>query len=171
MTWLDIVIMVVFFVFAVLGFMRGLVAEVFSLLSWVAALYIGSHYGEAAVPLLAGWVGSEKYQGLIACLLVGIVTYVVVALAGALLGKSINASIFAPINRMLGLLFGAARGAIVIALLTLLGLQFGLAEAEVWKASKLSNAATTSADLLDSLVDFEALIRQQSIFDRPSIPT
>lgn len=104
-------------------------------------------------------------------MLVGIVTFVLVSVIGALLGKSINASIFAPINRMLGLLFGAARGAIVIALLTLLGLQFGLAEAEVWQASKLRDAATTSADLLDSLVDFDALIRQQSIFDRPSIPT
>lgn len=171
MTWLDIVFMIVFFVFSVLGFVRGLVAEVFSLLSWVAALYIGSHYGEAARPLLEGWIATEKYQGLIACLLVGIVTFVVVSVVGALLGKSINASIFAPINRMLGLLFGAARGAIVIALCTLLGLQFGLAESAVWKASKLGNAATTSAELLDSLVDFDALIRQQSIFDRPSVPT
>ena len=44
MTWLDIIITVVFLVFAVLGLMRGLVAEVFSLLSWVVALYVGSHY-------------------------------------------------------------------------------------------------------------------------------
>lgn len=171
MTWLDILLLVVFIVFAVLGFARGLIAEVFSLLSWVAALYMGAHYGEIARPLLEGWVTTEKYQGLIACLLVGILTFAVVSVVGALLGKSINASIFAPINRMLGLLFGAARGAIVIALLTLLGLQFGLAETEIWKASKLSGAATISADLLDSLVDFDALLRQQSIFDRPSIPT
>lgn len=171
MTWLDLVLIVVFLVFAVLGFARGLVAEVFSLLAWVAALYIGSHYGEVAKPLVEGWLAVEKFHGLLACVLVGIVTFVLVSVIGALLGKSINASIFAPINRMLGLLFGAARGAIVIALLTLLGLQFGLAEAEVWQASKLRDAATTSADLLDSLVDFDALIRQQSIFDRPSIPT
>jgi uncharacterized membrane protein required for colicin V production len=72
---------------------------------------------------------------------------------------------------MLGMLFGAARGAIVVALCTLIALQFGLADSAVWKASKLRTAATTSAELLDSLVDFDALIRQQSIFDRPSVPT
>lgn len=54
MTWLDLVLIVVFLVFAVLGFARGLVAEVFSLLAWVAALYIGSHYGEVAKPLVEG---------------------------------------------------------------------------------------------------------------------
>lgn len=171
MTWLDIIITVVFLVFAVLGLMRGLVAEVFSLLSWVIALYIGSHYGELAKPYVASWVTEPQFQGLVACLLVGLVTFIVIAIVGVLLSKSINATIFAPINRMLGLLFGAARGAIVIGVLTLIGLQLGLQDAEVWKASKLRVAATTSAELLDSLVDFEALLRNQSVLGRPSVPT
>lgn len=171
MTWLDIIITVVFVLFAVLGLMRGLVAEVFGLLSWVIALYVGAHYGEVGKPFVVSWVTEPKFQGLVACLLVGLAVFIVVSIIGVLLSKSINATIFAPINRMLGLLFGAARGAIVIGVLTLIGLQFGLQDAEVWKASKLRGAATTSADLLDSLVDFEALLRNQSILDRPSLPT
>jgi membrane protein required for colicin V production len=171
MTWLDIIITVVFLVFAVLGLMRGLIAEVFSLLSWVFALYVGSHYGEFARPYVESWVTSVKYQGLVACLLVGIITYIVVALIGILLSKKISTTIFAPINRMLGLLFGAARGAVVVGVMTLIALQFGLEDDDVWKASKLRGAATTSADLLDSLVDFEALLRNQSILGRPSAPT
>jgi len=55
--------------------------------------------------------------------------------------------------------------------MTLIALQFGLEDDAVWKASKLRGAATTSADLLDSLVDFEALLRNQSILGRPSAPT
>ena len=167
MTWLDIIFAVTFVLFALFGFARGLIAEVFSLLSWVVALYVGAHYGELAMPLLEGWMPAAKFHALIACVLLGIVTFAGVSVVGALLGKSINASIFAPLNRMLGLLFGAARGAIVIALMTLLGLQLGLAETEVWKTSKLSHAATTAAQLLDGLVDFDALLQQQKIFDRP----
>jgi len=91
MTWLDIIITVVFLVFAVLGLMRGLIAEVFSLLSWVFALYVGSHYGEFARPYVESWVTSVKYQGLVACLLVGIITYIVVALIGILLSKKKSA--------------------------------------------------------------------------------
>jgi uncharacterized membrane protein required for colicin V production len=88
-----------------------------------------------------------------------------------LLSRSISASIFAPINRMLGLLFGAARGAIVIGLVTLLALQFGLEDSPVWQASKLRPTATTSAELLDSLVDFEALLRNETLLGRPVITT
>lgn len=171
MTWLDIIITVVFLVFAVLGLMRGLIAEVFSLLSWVVALYVGSHYGELARPFVESFITNVKYQGLVACVLVGIVTFIIVAMLGILLSKKINATIFAPINRMLGMLFGAARGAVVVAFLTLIALQFGLEEADVWKTSKLRTAATTSAELLDSVVDFEALLRNQSIVGRPSAPT
>ena len=171
MTWLDILITIVFLIFAVLGFIRGLISELFSLLAWIAALYLGSHYGEVALPLIEGWAGAAKYHGLFACILVGILAYIVVAVAGLFLSKSIGASIFAPINRMLGLLFGAARGAVVVGFVTLVALQFGLADSDVWKASKLRVAASTSAELLDSLVDFDALIRKQSLFDRPSVPT
>ena len=171
MTWMDIVILVVFLVFSVLGLARGLIAELFSLLSWVIALYVGAHYGELAKPLMSSWMTDSPFQGLAACLFVGVIAYVVVALIGALLNKQISASIFAPINRMLGLLFGAARGALVVGFLTLITLQFGLQESETWKASKLRLAATTSADLLDNLVDFEALLRNNSILGRPVIPT
>lgn len=171
MTWLDIIITVVFLVFAVLGLMRGLIAEVFSLLSWIVAIYVGSHYGELIRPYVDSFVSNVKYQGLVACVLVGILTYILVALIGILLSKKVNATIFAPINRMLGMLFGAARGAVVVGVLTLIALQFGLQDAEVWKASKLRTAATTSAELLDTLVDFEALLKNQSMLGRPSVPT
>lgn len=171
MTWLDIIITVVFLVFAVIGLARGLIAEIFSLLSWVVALYIGAHYGELARPYVESFVTHAKYQGLVACVLVGLLTYIIVALIGLLLSKKVSATIFTPINRMLGMLFGAARGAVVIGVLTLIALQFGIEDEEVWKASKLRTAATTSAELLDSLVDFEALIKNQSIIGRPSVPT
>jgi len=171
MTWLDIIITVVFLVFAVLGLMRGLIAEVFSLLTWVVALFIGSHYGGLARPYVDSFVTNTKYQGLVSCVLVGVATFIIVELIGLILGRKINATIFAPINRMLGMLFGAARGAIVVGFFTLLALQFGVEDEAVWKASKLRTAATTSAELLDSLVDFEALVRDQSIIGRQKVPT
>jgi hypothetical protein len=41
----------------------------------------------------------------------------------------------------------------------------------VWQASKLRPTATTSAELLDSLVDFEALLRNETLLGRPVITT
>jgi len=79
--------------------------------------------------------------------------------------------VFGPLNRMLGLLFGAARGAIVIAVAVLIGLQFGLQDETWWQAAKLQPSATVAADLLDSLVDFDALMRSQIFVDLPKVPT
>jgi membrane protein required for colicin V production len=171
MTWIDITIASAFLVFSVLGLVRGLVAEVFGLLAWVLAIYIGAHYGDLAAPLLGSWIAEPRLQRLAGCLLVGVAAFTIVAVLGALLNRSLSASVFAPVNRMLGLLFGAARGAIVIGLLTLLALQFGLEESPVWQASKLRTAATTSAQLLDGLIDFDALLRSETLLGRPTLTT
>ena len=171
MTALDYLILAIFLIFAIWGMVRGLVAEVFSILAGVAALYLGSHYGEAVAPWLESSIDSVTVRRLMACVAVGIAAYAVVSIAGVFLSRSIQASVFGPLNRMLGLLFGAARGAIVIAVVVLIGLQFGLQDEPWWQAAKLQPSATVAADLLDSLVDFDALMRSQTFVDLPKVPT
>ena len=171
MTALDYLILAIFLIFAIWGMVRGLIAEVFSILSWVAALYLGSHYGEAVAPWLESTIDSVTLRQLIAAIAVGIAAYAVVSIAGVLLSRSIQSSIFGPLNRMLGLLFGAARGAIVIAVAALVGLQFGLQDETWWQEAKLQPSATVAANLLDSLVDFDALVRSKTFVDLPKVPT
>jgi membrane protein required for colicin V production len=102
--------------------------------------------------------------------LVGIGAYVIVSVIGALLSKSIKSSIFAPINRMLGLLFGAARGCIVVGVAVLLGSQFGLQDAAWWKSARLRPVALTAAEIIDSVIDFVPLMRKQELLDLPKLP-
>lgn len=171
MTALDYLILAIFLIFAIWGMVRGLIAEVFSILSWVAALYLGSHYGVAVAPWLESTIDSVTLRQLIAVIAVGIAAYAVVSIAGVFLSRSIQSSIFGPLNRMLGLLFGAARGAIVIAVAALVGLQFGLQDETWWQEAKLQPSATVAANLLDSLVDFDALVRSKTFVDLPKVPT
>jgi membrane protein required for colicin V production len=171
MTALDYLILAIFLIFAIWGMVRGLIAEVFSILSWVAALYLGSHYGEAVAPWLESTIDSVMLRQLIAAIAVGIAAYAVVSIAGVFLSRSIQASIVGPLTRMLGLLFGAARGAIVIAVAVLIGLQFGLQDETWWQEAKLQPSATVAANLLDSLVDFDALVRSKTFVDLPKVPT
>ena len=42
MTVLDYLIIAIFLAFAIWGLLRGLVAEIFSLLAWVAALFFSA---------------------------------------------------------------------------------------------------------------------------------
>ena len=169
MTVLDYLIIAICLAFAIWGVLRGLVAEIFSLLAWVAALFFGARYGELAAPLVE-WLESPKHRAIAACLLVGIGAYIIVSVIGALLSKTIKSSILAPINRMLGLLFGAARGCIVVGVAVLLGLQFGLQDAEWWKSARLRPVALTAADIIDSAIDFAPLMRKQELLDFSKLP-
>ena len=168
MTVLDYLIIATFSVFAIWGLVRGLIAEVFSLVSWFAALFVGARYGEFAKPLFS-WFGSPTLQGLAAGSLVGIIVYAIVSIVGVLISRSINGSVFAPLNRMLGLLFGSLRGAIIIGFIVLIGLQFGLQDAEAWQQARLRTMANTSAELLDTLVDFDSLVAKAPEFIAPEL--
>ena len=170
MTALDYLILAIFLIFAVWGMVRGLIAEVFSLITWIAALYIGSHYGEVAVPLLESSIDNLMIRKLLASLAVGIATFAVVSIIGVYASRAIQGSVFGPLNRMLGLLFGAARGALVISVLVLIGLQFGMQDESWWQGAKLQPAASVGAHLLDSVVDFDALVKSQTLIDVPKIP-
>lgn len=167
MTVVDYLIIAIFLVFAIWGFIRGLFGELFSLASWVGALFIGSHFGHLAQPLFESWISTATLRGLLACLLVGIVAFGVISVIGGLVSKKVQSTVFAPVDRMLGMLFGAARGAIVVGVLVLIGLQFGLKDRAFWKAAKLAPTATTTAELLDTVVDLQGLKRQQGLVDLP----
>lgn len=167
MTALDTLIVVILIVFSIWGLMRGLIGEVFSLASWFGALFVGSHFGHAAQPLFESWIATPALRGLLACLAVGILAFAIISIAGGLLSRKIQASVFGPIDRMLGMLFGAARGAVVVGVLVLVALQFGLKEQSFWKASKLAPTATTAAELLDTVVDLKALMADQGLVDLP----
>ncbi|MFZ9708903.1 MAG: CvpA family protein [Steroidobacteraceae bacterium] len=167
MTIVDYLIIAIFLIFAIWGFIRGLFGELFSLASWVGALFLGSHFGHLVQPWFESWISTSVLQGLLACLLVGVVSFAIISIIGGLVSQKIQSSVFAPVDRMLGMLCGAARGAIIVGVLVLIGLQFGLKDRPFWKASKLAPMATTSAELLDAVVDLQGLKRQQGLVDLP----
>jgi membrane protein required for colicin V production len=157
---IDYVILATFAIFSIWGLVRGLIAEVFSLASWIAGIWLGIHYGAYGESLLQGWIDDPVLRAVLGGFAVGVIAFALLSIVGALLSKLINGSLFGPINRMLGLFFGAARGLVVIALAVLVALQFDLEQAEWWQAARLRPAATTAAEMLNSLVDIQSLIKR-----------
>ena len=160
MTAVDWAIVTVFAIFSVWGLVRGLIAEVFSLASWIIGIWVGIHFGSYGESLLQSWVSDPLLRSILGGFIVGVLAFALLSIVGAILSKLINGSIFGPINRMLGLFFGAARGLVVIALVVLVALQFDLEQAEWWQAARLRPAVTTAAELLNDLVDIQSLIKR-----------
>src|SRR5271154_5213395 len=114
MTWLDYAVIGVFAASLAVGAWRGLVREVVSILGWVIAFL--------AANLFAGPLGAAMPQAIptpelrVAAAFVAVFacSLIVTSLVGLLLAKIVNAAGLGGLDRLLGALFGAARGALIV---------------------------------------------------------
>ena len=114
MNWLDYALIGVFAASLALGAWRGLVREVLSILAWIIAFL--------AANLLAGPLGPEMPQAIptqelrVAAAFVAVfaVSLIATSLVALLLSKIVKAVGLGGVDRMLGALFGIARGALIV---------------------------------------------------------
>lgn len=129
----DIVIIMVILVSASLSWYRGFTREAISLGTWVSALFITYMFGLNFGILLAKYIDASTtmVMGLARVLLFGF-TLVVGALINNLVGQFIKKSGLNSTNRNLGVLFGIARGALVVMVLAAGIRWFDLQQGERW---------------------------------------
>lgn len=135
MTWLDYAVVGVFAASLVVGAWRGLVREVLSILGLVIAFL--------AANLLAGPLGPEMPQAIPTPELRTAAAYVAVfagsliatSLVALLLSKVVKAVGLGGLDRMLGALFGVARGLLIVLAAALLAGLTSAPRQVVWRDS------------------------------------
>ncbi len=119
MIWIDYAILTVICVSALLGLMRGLIQETFSLISWIAALWVGLHYYPALAIRLKVLMPQPGIRAAIAFAALFLTTVILGKIIGYLIGTLVDQSPLSGLNRLGGLLFGGARGLLLILILIL----------------------------------------------------
>ena len=120
MTWLDYAVFGVLAVSVVWGVWRGIAREILSILGWVLAF--------VAANLLAGPLGEEfsrsiptpELRVLAAFVVIFVCVLIVTSLLGLLLSKLVKQVGLGGLDRLLGALFGLARGALIVLAVALL---------------------------------------------------
>lgn len=120
LTALDIIVLLLVGGGAVLGLMRGFVTEVISLFSWVAAIFALKLFHAPATGMLKGFVGTPGGAAVLAFALVFAVVFIAGKLIAGSLGRRTKQSVLGPVDRVLGLGFGALKGLLAATLLFLL---------------------------------------------------
>jgi membrane protein required for colicin V production len=120
MTALDIVVILMIGLAALVGVMRGFVTEILSLIAWVAGVAALRLFYEPGAALAASVTGTETGGAILAFVLIFLVTFIAFRLVARTLGERTRQSIVGPIDRVLGLGFGAIKGLIGASLLFLL---------------------------------------------------
>lgn len=162
MNWLDFAFIGIIVISALIGVARGLVREVLSLVVWVAALGLGWLYHREVADMLTANIAEPSVR--LAVAFVGIVLAVLVlgAILGALVSLLIDKVHLGGVDRGLGLAFGAARGAVLVAMAVYLASLTPLPDEPWWQESKTIAQFQSVADWMLSLVpqEIQAQLKQ-----------
>lgn len=132
----DGIILVIIAVSALLSVRRGFTREAFSLLTWVAAFVVARLFSPALEVLLADQIQTPSLRTAVAFGILFALTLVVGALINHLLGEVIRVTGLSSTDRLLGMVFGAVRGALLVVVLVALGHRF-FARDPWWQQSML----------------------------------
>jgi membrane protein required for colicin V production len=151
-TVLDYVFLAILAVSALIGILRGLVKEALSLLGWVAAVWIAARYGAAGGRFVAGVVDDPDAQLWAGRLLVFIGVLFAASLLTWLVGYLVRRTPVTGVDRALGLCFGLARGALLVALVVYALRAGGFDSEPWWQKSKLLPYAAAVTQVLEQAV-------------------
>lgn len=151
MNTVDYILIALVAISGLVGVLRGFIREALSVLVWILALWGAARYGGQVGSWLNGFIEDSVLQFWAGRIL----TFVGVLFAGSLLGWMvgylIRNSAVTGTDRVLGLLFGLARGGIAVVLVVLVLKQGGFASESWWQGSKLIPYAAAAGEELWTL--------------------
>jgi len=136
MAWIDIVIIALIILSAVLSLFRGFVKEALALASWLVAFWVAMVFHEDLAAVLSQWLEEPSVQKIAAFSIIFISVLLLGALVNYLAGKLVDKTGLTGTDRMLGVVFGVARGGVIVAVLVLLAGLTALPQDSWWQESR-----------------------------------
>ena len=137
MAWIDIAIIALILLSSILSLFRGFVTEALDLAAWLVAFWVAMTFHEELALWLAQWVTLPSAQKPAAFILLFIAAWLLGALVNYLAGKLVRKSGLSGTDRLLGVVFGAARGVAIVTILVLLAGLTMMPQDPWWQDSQL----------------------------------
>ena len=132
----DIAILIITVLSSLFGLWRGFIKEMLSLLSWVAALLVARVYSEYLSEMMSGMIENSGLRYVTAFAVLFVAVMMVGTLINFLLSKVLGVSGLKFADRLLGGVFGIARGLIIVLVIMFISSVF-VSERALWQESKL----------------------------------
>lgn len=129
--WVDFTIIGIIGFSTLVSVVRGFIREVLSLVVWIIALWVAYHNYEAFAAHFLGSINSISLRGPLAFLILFLGIVIIGAVINFLIGGLVYKTGLSGTDRVLGLIFGIARGVLLVAIL-ILGGQITAADKNVW---------------------------------------
>ncbi len=145
MTAFDYVVMAIVAASVLLGVWRGVVGEVIVLVAWVLAFFAAKWWGsEVAQVVFAGVIADPALRIVAAWVTVFVVVLVVMALLRLAVNGLLKALGLSLTDRLLGVIFGLARGLLIVLVLVAVGGMLSMAKEKWWSDAYFSAPLETA---------------------------
>jgi membrane protein required for colicin V production len=134
--WIDVVILALIALSAILSLFRGFVREAVALTTWLVALWVAMAFYEDLATILSQWIPVPSAQKITAFAVLFICVLLVGAIINFLAGRLVDKTGLTGTDKMLGIVFGVARGGVIVAILVLLAGLTPLPQDPWWQDSQ-----------------------------------
>ena len=134
---IDILIAVAIVISIVVGLIRGFVKEAISIAALLFAIWAALYFGPSVGDVSENWFKSEELQMWFGRVLVFLVILSLGGLLGWGISKLVRLSVLSGMDRLLGSVFGVARGVLLVAVAIIGGQFAGFDNDNWWLQSKL----------------------------------
>lgn len=143
-TVFDCVVLAVIFLSSLLGLWRGVVSEVLALLAWLAAFVAARMWGGAAAEMISVLLRDPVLRQMLGFVAVFVATLLLFGMLRFFLSRLLRVVGLGLVDRFLGMLFGIARGLLVVLAGVLLGGLTELPRQAWWREAILAPPLETA---------------------------
>ena len=145
MTVFDYLVLFVLAASVVVSTLRGLIAEVLSLLAWVVAFVVANAFGAQLAALLPLTIPGDAVRLMVAFVALFVGTRILMGLVAKVIDALIKAGGLTLVDRGLGGLFGLGRGVVLVLAAVIVCGMTALPRQPFWKNALLSPIVETAA--------------------------
>jgi membrane protein required for colicin V production len=148
----DYIILAIIVISAVMGLVRGLLREAIAVITWVLAIVLAWTFAPSLEPLLGGVLEGSPLRIWAARAIVFVGVLLLGGAISVIVSHYVRVSMFAGMDKFLGLVFGIVRGVVIVGAFTIAVQALRMDEDERWKNSRLMPYASGVADALRGIV-------------------
>ena len=134
---IDILIVVAVAISVVVGVFRGFVKEAISIGALLFAIWAALYFGPSIGNVSEDWLRSEELQMWFGRVIVFMVVLAIGGLLGWGISKLVRLSVLSGVDRLMGAIFGALRGILLVAVFVIGGQFAGFDNDDWWLESRL----------------------------------
>lgn len=157
MSWLDLLIIGVIALSALISLIRGFVKESISLLSWIAAGIIAFRYFSAMAELLEPYLADPTIRSMAAFAVLFISTLIIGAIINFIMSQLVSKTGLSGTDKALGVVFGGARGVLIVTMIVLLASLTPMPEAQWWQDSAMVGFFQQLAEWVKGIIPADAV--------------